>query len=104
MARAYRVRASALLGMDERGVNAFNFDRAVWLFGVSVEAEMDAAEKGAGKKANESTRAAARMRALTRVLGSDHEEQAAPAASMYRQDSPQGKRVLGGGFTMKRRG
>ena len=44
------------------------FDRAVWTFGTTVEADMDEAEKGLGPKAKDRQKNAARQRVLDQYL------------------------------------
>lgn len=85
MARAYRVRASALVGLAANASEAFSYDRMVWTFGTEVEAAMDRAEKATGKKATDDAREAARNRALLAALTPRTE---AGAAVTFREARP----------------
>lgn len=44
MATTYHVRPSDLLGVRDNSYMAFSIDRAVWLFGISIEHDMDQAQ------------------------------------------------------------
>lgn len=70
MAREFRTRPSALLGVAD-SYHAFSLDRAVWVFGSAVEAGMDDAEKHLPKKASESMRALTRQRTWDSYMGID---------------------------------
>lgn len=70
MAREFRTRPSALLGVAD-SYHAFSLDRAVWTFGTAVEADMEAAEKHLPKKASESMRALSRQRVWDSYMGID---------------------------------
>ncbi len=68
LSKAYHSRPSEIFGVDHP-VQALFFDRAVYMFGTQVEADMDQASQ----KAKKSTQAnAARLRALNKWLGIEH--------------------------------
>lgn len=64
MAKTYRVRPAALLGLERNVADsylAFAIDRAVWVFGTSIEYDMDQAENHPSmNKATQDQRTAAR--------------------------------------------
>lgn len=71
MTGRYHVRASQLLGVPSEGRSAylaFCLDRAVWYFGTSVEADMDAAEEELGENPKQQQREAARLKVFQRYM------------------------------------
>lgn len=67
LSKAYQVRPSELFGIGHP-VQQFYFDRAVWVFGTSLEADLEKAGQNAKKpKAQEQ----ARLRILQKWLGTE---------------------------------
>ncbi len=79
MARAYHVRPSELLALSKDSYLSFSVDRAVWLFGRSVEYDMDQAEAALPEKADRARRTAARTAVFDAYMHSgDESSRAAP--------------------------
>lgn len=76
LSKAYHVRPSELYGI-QHPVQAFYFDRAVWVFGTTLDADLEKAGADAKKPAQQE---AARMRVISKWLGSE--------AVGYRQAAP----------------
>ncbi len=103
MARAYRVRASALVGIDPASPAAFSYDRAVWLFGTMVESAMDEAERRYdGKKVKPATIQGARMAVLQQLTADPFAGPAATAGAFRDPLASSGtvgrkpRRIIGG--------
>lgn len=67
LSKQWKVRPSELYGVNHP-VQAFYFDRAVWVFGTTMEADMDKAGQKAKKPKQQE---AARLRVMHKWLGSD---------------------------------
>lgn len=67
LSKAYHCRPSELYGIDHP-VQALFFDRAVWLFGTTMETDLEKAGEGHKRPAQAE---AARMRMLQRWLGTE---------------------------------
>jgi hypothetical protein len=65
LSKAYRCRPSELYGIQD-AVTAWSFDRACWLFGSQLDAELAEAEQGAKSKSQANGR---RQRVIAKWLG-----------------------------------
>lgn len=75
LSQTYRTRPSELYGIDDE-VTAWCFDRAVYLFGSQLDAELREASDGAKSKSQARSRS---QRVLTKWLGGKQQFKAPPS-------------------------
>jgi hypothetical protein len=87
MAKEFSARPSAIVGV-RNSLLAFQIDRAVWVFGTSVVADMDQAESEISErdpKAKSATLRAARLAVFNKYMndGTEHAEKDRPTPGRF---------------------